>query len=77
LRDRNGIALQCIGDRIDAEFDAVHGRRRQDKALIVRELRDVMIDDRREIVRNGDFFKLALGRPEISGFMRRWRSHRS
>ena len=36
LRDRDGIALQCVGDRIDVEFDAAHGRRRKDQVLIVR-----------------------------------------
>jgi hypothetical protein len=54
LADPCGVSLERSRDRIDAELDAANCGDREHQALIAGELRDVMIDDGREILRNRD-----------------------
>ena len=67
LADPYGVPLECSRDRIDAELDAANCGGREHQALIARELRDVMIDDGREILRNRDFRELRPGCSVVTG----------
>ena len=59
---------------MDAELDAANRGGREHQALIACELRDVMIDDGREILRNRDFRELRPGCSVVTG-LRGTRDH--
>ena len=50
LADRRRVALQRLRDRADAELDPANGSRGEQRALFAPQLRDVMIDDVRQIL---------------------------
>ena len=56
-----GVPPECIGGRTHAELYTADRGGREQQALIARELRDVMVDDGREILRNCDFGELRRG----------------
>ena len=65
IANPGGVPLERRRDRIDAELDAANGCRREHRALFVVELGDVVLDDRRQILGNGDFRDL-LGRDVVA-----------
>ena len=56
-----GVPLERGRDRIDAELDTANGGRREQRALLVLELGDVVLDDRRQVLGNGDLRHLLGG----------------
>ena len=68
-----GVPLERGRDRIDAELDTANGSRREQRALLVLELGDVMLDDRRQVLGNGDFRHLLGG--DAAAALRGARAH--
>ena len=77
LADPDGVALECIRDRADAELDAANGRRREQQALLVAEPGDVMIDDAPPDSPEPQHPRIALQQQRRRRFAQHARRHRS